>query len=146
MSYGQNSETNSISAQWQWMASGKTVFTVKWLGFWRDDKPFIPEDAPDHPGYINWWKWAAYGVNGAMPNVEAQKSSRNTLQADVSYYAEHFLGEHDIKFGIQYTKAGQLDVSISQLCQLRLSAPGTEHNYLPTGMEQMALSYNRQTW
>ncbi|MDD8021132.1 MAG: TonB-dependent receptor [Acidobacteriota bacterium] len=103
MTYGQNSQTNSISAQWQWMASGKTVFTVKWLGFWRNDEPFIPEDAPEKPGYINWWKWAAYGINGSMPNVEAQKSSRNTIQADVSYYAEHFLGEHDIKFGIQYT-------------------------------------------
>ena len=29
---------------------------------------------------------------------------RQTIQADVSHYAEDFLGEHDIKFGAQFTK------------------------------------------
>ena len=150
MSYGQNSETNSISAQWQWMASGKTVFTIKWLGFWRDDKPFIPDDAPDHPGYINWWKWAAYGVNGAMPNVEAQKSSRNTLQADVSYYAEHFLGEHDIKFGIQYTKGrgNWMGGYFHNYANFAYPAPWTQNiNYLRDwyGADGL-IFYNRQTW
>ena len=36
--------------------------------------------------------------------MEGYHSSRNTLQADLSHYAEDFLGEHDIKFGAQYTK------------------------------------------
>ena len=45
-----------------------------------------------------------YGINGAFPYVEAQKSSRQTIQADLSHYAEEFLGQHDIKFGVQYTK------------------------------------------
>ncbi|MFP4081385.1 MAG: TonB-dependent receptor domain-containing protein [Candidatus Aminicenantes bacterium] len=104
MTYGQASETHSISSQWQWLASGRTILTAKYLGFWRDDKPHIPDDAPDNPGYINWWKWNVYGINGAFPYVESQKSSRNTVQADISHYAEDFLGEHDIKFGVQYTR------------------------------------------
>ena len=66
--------------------------------------PMSRTDAPDHPGYINWWKWADYGINGAFPYVEAQKSSRQTFQADMSHFAEEFLGQHDIKFGVQYTK------------------------------------------
>ncbi len=103
MTYGQAVTNNSISAQWQWLPSSKTILTAKYLGFKNAENPFIPDDHPDHPGYINWWKWAQYGINGAFPYVEAQKSSRSTIQADMSYYAENFLGEHDIKFGAQFT-------------------------------------------
>jgi len=103
MTYGTASVAHSISSQWQWLASGKTILTAKYLGFWTNDKPNVPDDVPDNPGYINWWKVGTHGVNGAFPYVEAQKSSRNTFQADISHYAEDFLGEHDIKFGVQYT-------------------------------------------
>ncbi len=92
------------SAQWQWFPNNRTTVSAKYLGFWTDDKPHVPTDAPDHPGYINWWKWADYGINGAFPYVEAQKSSRQTIQADLSHFADEFLGQHDIKFGVQYTK------------------------------------------
>ena len=108
MTYGTKTANNTLSSQWQWLSSPKTTVSAKWLGFWTDDQPYIPEDAPDHPGYINWWKWTdaygSYGINGAFPYVEGYQSSRNTLQVDVSHYAEEFLGEHDIKFGAQYTK------------------------------------------
>jgi len=105
MTYGVKTNNNTLSAQWQWLPSSTAIFTAKYLGFWTDDKPFIPGDAPNHPGYINWWKWATqYGINGAFPYIEAQKSNRQTVQADMSYYAEDFLGEHDLKFGVQYTK------------------------------------------
>ena len=108
MTYGSKTKNNTVSAQWQWFAGPKTTLSAKWLGFWTDDTPYIPEDAPSHPGYINWWKWTdaygSYGVNGAFPYVEAYHSSRNTIQADLSHYAEGFLGEHDLKFGVQYTK------------------------------------------
>jgi len=105
MTYGVGSINHTLSAQWQWLPAGNMIFTAKYLGFWTDDQPFVPDDAPDHPGYINWWKWnTQYGIAGAFPYVEAQKSSRQTFQADMSYYAEDFLGEHDIKFGVQYTK------------------------------------------
>ncbi len=108
MTYGSKTKNNTVSAQWQWFAGHKTTLSAKWLGFWTEDTPYIPQDAPSHPGYINWWKWTdAYGslgVNGAFPYVEAYQSNRNTLQADFSHYAEGFLGEHDLKFGVQYTK------------------------------------------
>jgi hypothetical protein len=108
MTYGNKTKTNSVSAQWQWFAGPKTTLTGKWLAFWSNNAPYVPKDAPDHPGYINWWKWTgsygSYGVNGAFPYAEAVDTSRNTLQADLSHYAEGFLGEHDLKFGVQYTK------------------------------------------
>ena len=104
MSYGTKVVNHTVSAQWQWFASGSTTASAKFLGFWKDDKPYLPADAPNHPGYINWWKWADYGINGAFPYVDAQRASRQTIQADVSHYAEGFLGEHDLKFGVQYTK------------------------------------------
>jgi TonB dependent receptor len=104
MTYGVKTKNNTVSAQWQYFPAATTVLSAKYLGFWTDDQPFVPADAPDHPGYINWWKWASYGINGAFPYVEAQKSNRQTIQGDVSYFAEGFLGQHDIKFGAQYTK------------------------------------------
>ena len=102
--YGVASTNNTISSQWQWLPNSKMVFTAKYLGFWTNDTPHVPDDAPDHPCYINWWKWASYGINGAFPYIEGWLSNRQTIQADVSYYAENFLGEHDIKFGVQFTK------------------------------------------
>ena len=104
MTYGVKTKNHTPSAQWQWLPNNRTTASAKYLGFWTDDQPYVPADAPDHPGYINWWKWADYGINGAFPYVEAQKSSRQTFQADLSHFAEEFLGQHDIKFGVQYTK------------------------------------------
>ena len=106
MNYGVASIDHSVSAQWQWLPSSTTIFTAKYLGFWTNDTPHVPSgpDVPDNPGYINWWKWASYGINGAFPYIEGWKSNRQTIQADVSHYAEDFLGEHDIKFGAQFTR------------------------------------------
>lgn len=104
MTYGTATKNHTVSSQWQWFPNGRTTLSAKHLGFWTDDRPYVPDSAPDHPGYINWWKWAEYGLNGAFPYVEAQKSSRQTVQTDVSHFAEGFLGQHDIKFGVQYTK------------------------------------------
>jgi hypothetical protein len=104
VNYGEDSIRHSISAQWQWMPTGKTVVTAKYLGFWHSPTQTIPDDAPEWPAYINWWKWYRYGVNGSFPNLYRGIAKRNTLQADVSHYVENFLGEHDIKFGVQLTK------------------------------------------
>jgi hypothetical protein len=102
--YGVASIDHSVSAQWQWLPSSTTILTAKYLGFWTNDTPHVPSDAPDHPCYINWWKWAQYGINGAFPYIEGWHSNRQTIQADMSHYAEDFLGEHDIKFGAQFTR------------------------------------------
>jgi hypothetical protein len=107
MTYGPETYNNTVSAQWQFLPTSSMIFTAKYLGFWTDDQPKILPEAEriGHPGYINWWKWnTQYGIAGDFPYVEAQKSNRSTIQADMSYYAEDFLGEHDIKFGVQYTK------------------------------------------
>ncbi len=102
--YGVASKNDTVSGQWQWLPTSTTIFTGKYLGFWTNDTPHVPSDAPANPCYINWWKWASYGINGAFPYIEGWKSMRQTIQADVSHYAENFLGEHDIKFGAQFTK------------------------------------------
>lgn len=102
--YGEDSIRNSISAQWQWMPTGKTILTAKYLGFWHTPKQTIPDDALAWPVYHNWWKWYRYGVNGCFSWFYRGIAQRNTLQADVSHYVEDFLGEHDIKFGVQLTK------------------------------------------
>ncbi len=104
MTYGTASVNHTVSAQWQWLPSSATILTAKYLGFWTNDTPHVPDNAPDHPGYVNWWKWASYGINGAFPYIEGWRSSRQTIQVDASHYAEDFLGEHDIKFGAQFTR------------------------------------------
>ena len=103
-SYGERSKDNSVSAQWQWLPLSTTILTAKYLGFVTNDTPFLPAERPDHPNYINWWKWASYGVGGAFPYIEGWHSNRQTITGDVSHYAENFLGEHDLKFGAQWTK------------------------------------------
>ena len=104
MNYGTGVKNDSVSAQWQWFPTGTTSASAKFLGFWKKDQPYLPADHASHPGYINWWKWADYGINGAFPYVDAQQASRQTIQADISHYTDAFLGQHDIKFGAQYTK------------------------------------------
>jgi hypothetical protein len=104
MTYGSKTKNHTVAAQWQWTMNNATVASAKFLGFWKNDQPYLPADRPDRPGYINWWKWADYGINGAFPYVDTQKANRQTMQADMSHYAEGFLGQHDIKFGVQYTK------------------------------------------
>ena len=104
MTYGTKTKNHTAAAQWQWSPSGATAASAKFLGFWKDDQPYLPSDRLPHPGYINWWKWADYGIGGAFPYLDAQKANRQTIQADVSHYADGFLGSHDIKFGVQYTK------------------------------------------
>jgi hypothetical protein len=132
------------------MLSGRTVVTAKYLGFWNDDKPSIPDDAPANPGYINWWKWGTFGVAGNFPYVEAQKSSRNTVQVDISHYAEDFLGEHDIKFGVQYTmgRGNWMGGYFQGYANFAYPAPWTNNiNYLKSWYGATGLIfYNRQTW
>lgn len=103
LQFGSDTNNNTFSSQWQWFPSAKNLFTVKYLGFWTDQQPTLPSNAPENPGYINWWKWQQFGVNGHFPYIEAHNSSRHTVQADMSHYVDSFLGEQDIKFGVQFT-------------------------------------------
>ena len=88
-------------------------------------KPYLPRDPPDHPGYINWWKWADYGINGAFPYVDAQKASRQTVQADLSHYAEGFLGSarHQVRRPVHEGARQPAGRLLPELRQLPLSVP-----------------------
>jgi outer membrane receptor protein involved in Fe transport len=106
MAYDNKTKSQSLSAQWQWFPSSATFLSVKFLGFKVDDKSALPEGAPDYAGLINWWKAVPtdMAVGGAFEAYNGNVSTRSTIQADLSHYAENFLGEHDIKFGVQYTR------------------------------------------
>jgi hypothetical protein len=82
-SYGQS---HSISSQWQWFPSPATFLSVKFLGFWVNDHNALPSTAPDHPGYLNWWKGIAFDscVGGAFPGANKTLTNRTTIQADMS--------------------------------------------------------------
>ncbi len=82
--------------------------SAKWLGFWTKDTPYIPADAPDHPatstGGSGPTPTAATASTAPSPTSRPTSRAATPIQADVSHYAEGFLGEHDLKFGVQYTK------------------------------------------
>jgi len=106
MAYESYTQSHALSSQWQWFPSSATFLSVKFLGFLVSSRSDLPDDAPNHAGYINWWKAIPFdmGVGGAFEGWNKEKTSRTTIQADISHYAENFLGEHDIKFGVQYTR------------------------------------------
>ncbi|HOC42412.1 MAG TPA: TonB-dependent receptor [Thermoanaerobaculales bacterium] len=107
MYYDSPVENTTWQFDYQWVISDTNLLGLKYLGFDTDQSPTTPS-LVGHPGYINWWKWIggrAVGTNGDFPYIEAQKSKRDTLQADFTHYAEDWAGSHEIKFGAQYTTA-----------------------------------------
>jgi hypothetical protein len=110
LQYGANTQNDTISTEWQWIPSSKSIISAKYLGFWTSADPFIPDNAPANSGYINWWKFKEFGVNGHFPYIESNNAERHTIQADMSRYVEDFLGQQDIKFGVQYTTGSGNDL------------------------------------
>jgi hypothetical protein len=106
MAYNSNDKAQSLSAQWQWFPKTTTYFTLKFLGFKVDSRSALPDGHMNRAGLINWYQAVPTdsGVGGAFEGFNGNKTTRSTIQADVSHYAENFLGEHDIKFGVQYTR------------------------------------------
>jgi len=106
MAYESKTQSHTVSSQWQWFPSMATFFSVKFLGFWVNSSNQLPSGAPNHAGYINWGQAVPtdLGQGGAFELAYKNLTSRATIQADMSHYAENFLGEHDIKFGVQYTR------------------------------------------
>lgn len=113
MAYDNNTKSQSLSAQWQWFPKTSTFFTLKFLGFKVDSRSALPGDHVNRPGFINWYQAIPTdsGVGGAFPAFNGNVTTRSTIQADVSHYAENFLGEHDIKFGVQYTRGRKKGVT-----------------------------------
>ena len=106
MAYNNNTKAQSLSAQWQWFPKTTTFFTLKFLGFKVDSRSALPDGHMNRAGFINWYQAIPTdsGVGGAFEAFNGNVTTRSTIQADVSHYAENFLGEHDIKFGVQYTR------------------------------------------
>jgi outer membrane receptor protein involved in Fe transport len=107
MSYNTKTPSFSPQFQYQWVAGSKDIVSFKYLAFDSKENPST-SGVTGHPGYVNWWKWVPVrdaGVGGDFPWIEGDRSKRQTFQADISHYAENFLGSHDLKFGVQYSKA-----------------------------------------
>ena len=48
MSYGSTVKNHTVAAQWQWSPKGNTAASAKFLGFRKDDQPYLPE-RPSRP-------------------------------------------------------------------------------------------------
>jgi outer membrane receptor protein involved in Fe transport len=129
MAYDSKTKSQSISSQWQWFPSTTTFLSAKFLGFLVDDRSALPTGHADYAGMINWWKGLPTdgAVGGAFEAYNGTTSSRSTIQADVSHYAENFLGEHDIKFGVQYTR-GRKNGTTGNFFSKQLTDPDTEED------------------
>jgi outer membrane receptor protein involved in Fe transport len=89
------------------------------------------------------------GVGGAFPGISKGLTSRTTIQADISHYAENFLGTHDIKFGVQYTR-GRLKGIYGDFFGQQLTNPETGEDLGFFGIYNNAYlygwTYNIQDW
>jgi outer membrane receptor protein involved in Fe transport len=94
--------TDRWSAQYQWVATDRDILSFKVLGFVTDDN-VVPQPVTGKPGYVS-RQWDGFMVEGDYPFVDLWESERRTLQADLSHFADDFLGSHELKFGVQYTK------------------------------------------
>jgi outer membrane receptor protein involved in Fe transport len=129
MEYDNKTKSQSLSAQWQWFPSTTTFLSAKFLGFMVDGRPALPSGHATFPGLINWWKALPTdgAAGGAFEAFYGNVSSRSTIQADLSHYAENFLGEHDIKFGVQYTRGRKNDL-IGNFFSKNLTNPDTSED------------------
>ena len=129
LAYDNKDKSQSISSQWQWFPSTTTFLSVKFLGFMVDSRAALPKGHDDYAGMINWWKGLPTdgAVGGAFEAYFGSLSTRSTIQADVSHYAENFLGEHDIKFGVQYTR-GRKNSTSGNFFSKQLTNPETEED------------------
>ena len=109
MTYGSKQKNNTVSAQWQWFAGTKTTLSGKWLGFWTNDKPYIPEDAPGQ-SRVHQLVEVDRRLRQLRSRRAASHTSRDTSRAATRSRRTSRTtprassGEHDIKFGVQYTK------------------------------------------
>ncbi len=100
-SYG---DVGSWSAQYQWVASDRNILSFKALGFLTEDNT-IPKPVTGKPAYVNYWQWGGFLVGGDYPFVDMWLSKRQTYQADLSHFADNLLGTHELKLGLQVTRA-----------------------------------------
>ncbi len=105
MTYGTKTKNHTPSAQWQWFPNNRTTASVKYLGFWTDDQPYVPTGCARPSGIHQ-----LVEVGRLRHQWRVSRTSRRRSRAvrrcrpTCRTIAEKFLGQHDIKFGVQYTK------------------------------------------
>jgi hypothetical protein len=94
--------TDRWSAQYQWVVTDRDILSFKVLGFVTDDNT-LPQPVTGKPGYVS-RQGDGFMVAGDYPFVDLWEAERRTVQADLSHFADDFLGSHELKFGVQYTQ------------------------------------------
>jgi hypothetical protein len=99
--FTENLASNSIFASWNSILNSKSFLYFKFAGTknhidWNPINPGIPQ-------YVDGSNYAAYG--GSQMN-RSLFSSRWSINGQLSYYAEEFLGmNHEFKVGVEYDRA-----------------------------------------
>jgi hypothetical protein len=99
-------DVGSWSAQYQWLASDRNILSFKALGFLTEDNT-IPMPVTGMPAFVNYWQWGGFLVGGDYPFIDLWSSNRHTYQADLSHFADNLFGSHELKIGLQVTRAEQ---------------------------------------
>jgi hypothetical protein len=102
--YSYYGDVGSWSGQYQWAASDRNILSFKALGFTTDDNT-IPKSVTGTPAFVNYWQWGGFLVGGDYPFLHLNSSRRQTYQLDVSHFADNLLGSHEMKLGVQVTRA-----------------------------------------
>jgi hypothetical protein len=99
--FTENLAMNAIYASWNSILSSKSYFYVKFAGY-KDHIKWDPLN-PGIPQYVDSSTYAAYGGSQLVRNVY---SSRWSINTQLSYYADEFLGmNHEFKLGVEYDRA-----------------------------------------
>jgi hypothetical protein len=99
--FTENLGMNSIYASWNSILSNKSYVYVKFAGY--KDHIYWDPTTPGIPQYVDGSNYAAYGGSQLERKLY---SSRWSANAQLSYYAEEFLGmNHEFKVGIEYDRA-----------------------------------------
>lgn len=96
-------EVYSWNVMYTWQISNNAIFDLKYAGYWsRDD--YLPDSGDMDLSPI--WDFGSGEVWGGLAYAAWKwKVQRHQAHADLSYYAEDFLGgDHDFKIGVQYNR------------------------------------------
>jgi len=99
--FTENLAMNAIYASWNAILSSKSYFYVKFAGY-KDHIKWDPVN-PGVPQFVDGSNYAAYGGSQLERKIY---SSRWSINTQLSYYADEFLGmNHEFKLGVEYDRA-----------------------------------------
>jgi len=93
----------SWNFMYTWQISNNAFFDLKYAGFWNKDD-YLPDNGDmDSPPIWDYYTGEVWG--GLAYAAWKWTVSRHQAHANLSYYAEDFLGgDHDFKIGVQYNR------------------------------------------